>query len=144
MGQEKKKLNSIRGLLEKQVHLMLAWGVRTGGSVVVDGRDGWQLNVAGFKHQGAVIIFPGEVSKHYDVKLYDRNGKETQMFECVPRKSLVKVIDQAVEVTENYVGDIDNWIIAPGTNYNPLQKLARMMRRKKIVPRSKVIRRNVP
>ncbi len=144
MGQEKKKCNSIRGLLEKQVHLMLAWGVRTGGSVIVDGRDGWQLNVDGFKHQGAVIIFPCEVSKHYDVKLYDRSGKETQMFECVPQKSLVKVIDQVVEVTENYVEDIDKWVIDPGANYNPLQKLARMMRREKIVPRSKVIRRNVP
>ena len=53
-------------LAEKPLNLM-SWNVTCGAGGTLAGRKAFILKVSGFKHQGAVVIFPNSLDGYFDI-----------------------------------------------------------------------------
>jgi hypothetical protein len=58
-------------LAEKPLNLM-SWNVTCGAGGTLAGRKAFMLKVSGFKHQGAVVIFPNSLDGYFDIELIMR------------------------------------------------------------------------
>ena len=112
-------------LAEKPLNLM-SWNVTCGAGGTLAGRKAFILKVSGFKHQGAVVIFPNSLDGYFDIELIDESGEVVESVEYISASKLSEIIDQLVEVTENYSDDIVRWLRKCTPNENQIQKIGRM------------------
>ena len=112
-------------LAEKPLNLM-SWNVTCGAGGTLAGRKAFILKVSGFKHQGAVVIFPNSLDGYFDIELIDESGEVVESVEYISACKLSEIIDQLVEVTENYSDDIVRWLRKCTPNENQIQKIGRM------------------
>ena len=110
-------------LAEKPLNLM-SWNVTCGAGGTLAGRKAFILKVSGFKHQGAVVIFPNSLDGYFDIELIDESGEVVESVEYISACKLSEIIDQLVEVTENYSDDIVRWLRKCTPNENQIQKIA--------------------
>ena len=108
-------------LAEKPLNLM-SWNVTCGAGGTLAGRKAFILKVSGFKHQGAVVIFPNSLDGYFDIELIDESGEVVESVEYISACKLSEIIDQLVEVTENYSDDIVRWLRKCTPNENQTQK----------------------
>ena len=106
-------------LAEKPLNLM-SWNVTCGAGGTLAGRKAFILKVSGFKHQGAVVIFPNSLDGYFDIELIDESGEVVESVEYISACKLSEIIDQLVEVTENYSDDIARWLRKCTPNENPV------------------------
>ena len=67
-------------LAEKPLNLM-SWNVTCGAGGTLAGRKAFILKVSGFKHQGAVVIFPNSLDGYFDIELIDESGEVVESVE---------------------------------------------------------------
>lgn len=84
----------IMQILKTQLMVVLSWGFNN--PIALTGNRGLKFNVNGFKYKGAVEVIYNEGSDLFDVTI----GK--MCIEGVYLDQLVEVIDNAVELTDNY------------------------------------------
>ena len=60
-------------LAEKPLNLM-SWNVTCGAGGTLAGRKAFMLKVSGFKHQGAVVIFPNSLDGYFDIELINESA----------------------------------------------------------------------
>ena len=103
----------------------MSWNVTCGAGGTLAGRKAFILKVSGFKHQGAVVIFPNSLDGYFDIELIDESGEVVESVEYISACKLSEIIDQLVEVTENYSDDIVRWLRKCTPNENQIQKKSR-------------------
>ena len=63
---------------------------------------------------------------YFDIELIDESGEVVESVEYISACKLSEIIDQLVEVTENYSDDIVRWLRKCTPNENQTQKIGRM------------------
>ena len=69
------------------------------------------------------MIFPNSLDGYFDIELIDESGEVVESVEYISACKLSEIIDQLVEVTENYSDDIVRWLRKCTPNENQTQKL---------------------
>ena len=72
------------------------------------------------------MIFPNSLDGYFDIELIDESGEVVESVEYISACKLSEIIDQLVEVTENYSDDIVRWLRKCTPNENQTQKIGRM------------------
>jgi hypothetical protein len=93
----------IRDILLTKLTTVFSWGAHDFESVLEseEGEGGLQFSVDGFKHTGRVKVVLNWLDL-FDVYLINQDGTLKEKIENVFVDSLISVIDNAVEKTEDY------------------------------------------
>ena len=89
--------------------LPMSWGVDTDSFVSSD--DALEFHVQGFLHTGDVRITYIEGIDLFQVSLYNEEGDEVKRIDDVYLDNLAEVIDQNVEMADDYNTKVMNYIL---------------------------------
>ena len=89
--------------------LLMSWGVDTDS--FVSSEDSLEFHVQGFLHTGDVRITYIEGVDLFQVSLYNEEGNEVKRIDDVYLDNLAEVIDQNVEMADDYNTKVMNYIL---------------------------------
>lgn len=89
--------------------LPMSWGVDT--ESFVSSEDSLEFHVQGFLHTGNVRITYIEGVDLFQVSLYNEEGNEVKRIDDVYLDNLAEVIDQNVEMADDYNTKVMNYIL---------------------------------
>lgn len=87
-------------ILKTNLPVIMSWGIDPGSMKVIEG--GLEFHVQGFKHTGRVRIILDEGADLFEIHLISDSKEEEKIIEDVYVDTLVSVIDEHVEKTEDY------------------------------------------
>ena len=91
--------------------LPMSWGVDTDS--FISSEDSLEFHVQGFLHTGDVRITYIEGIDLFQVSLYNEEGDEVKRIDDVYLDNLAEVIDQNVEMADDYNTKVMNYILGP-------------------------------
>jgi hypothetical protein len=94
----------IYSILLSQPIILMSWGFKSPRVIY----NGLSFFVSGFKHKGKVSIQYYDGQDLFDVFLLDENDKTVDTINMVYFDQLVEVIDERVEITDDYNDRINN------------------------------------
>ena len=90
----------IWSVLREEMAIFMSWGIDPGSVKVIEG--GLEFHVQGFKHTGRVQIILNEGTDLFEIHLIPDSKGEEKIIEDVYVDTLVSVVDEHVEKTEDY------------------------------------------
>lgn len=96
----------IMSILKVDLMVLFSWGFHNPTAI----ENGLIFKVNGFKHRGKVKVVYNEAKDLFNVSLITNRGVEIETIEGVFFDNLVEVIDNHIEMTNNYSQDVDNWL----------------------------------
>ena len=90
----------IWSVLREEMAIFMSWGIDPGSVKVIEG--GLEFHVQGFKHTGRVQIILNEGTDLFEIHLIPDSKGEEKIIEDVYVDTLVSVVDEQVEKTEDY------------------------------------------
>lgn len=87
-------------ILKTNLPVIMSWGIDPGSMKVIEG--GLEFHCQGFKHTGRVQIILNEGTDLFEIHLIPDSKGEEKIIEDVYVDTLVSVIDEHVEKTEDY------------------------------------------
>lgn len=87
-------------VLKADLPIIMSWGIDPGSVKVIEG--GLEFHVQGFKHTGRVQIILNEGTDLFEIHLIPDSKGEEKIIEDVYVDTLVSVVDEHVEKTEDY------------------------------------------
>ena len=104
MENNKELAEYIYTILLSQPTIIMSWGFQSPRII----NQGLSFFVNGFKHKGNVSIKYNEGQDLFDVNLIDETGKIVDTINMVYFDQLVEVIDERVEITDDYKDRVNN------------------------------------
>ncbi|MDD3404965.1 MAG: hypothetical protein PHH23_01685 [Paludibacteraceae bacterium] len=89
-----KYINSIIG---SQMAVRMSWGFIDPAAILYNDMPALQFHVAGFQHQGNVVVALNEGADLFDIFLLKRNGKIKKHIDGVYFDELLSVLDRNIE-----------------------------------------------